>query len=132
MATAAAVVASVLRIKALIFKTASETHVGEIYYVRVYSGSVKSGDDVYNATQDRAEKVSQIFDVIGKNRVDAAALTAGDIGIAVKLRNSGTNDTLCDRSAPIRIHPIKFPSPIIDYASHSRKVFSIGFPFTAR
>ena len=101
---------------ARVFKTASETHVGEIYFVRVYSGSMKAGDDVYNTTQDRAEKMSQLFHPVGKNRSDASSLSAGDIGIAVKLRNSATNDTLCDRSAPIRLTPIAFSNPVIDFA----------------
>ena len=104
---------------AQIFKTSSEQHVGEIYFVRVYSGEMKAGMEVYNSTHNRSEKVSQLFSVVGKNRQEVESLGAGDIGIAVKLRNSGTGDTLCDRSAPIVLGPIGFPPPVIEFAIHS-------------
>ena len=80
------------------------------------SGVLVPGTEVYNSTQDRSEKISQLFFGVGKNRVEAQSLSAGDIGIAVKLRNSRTNDTLCDRSAPIRLDPVQFPPPVIDFA----------------
>ena len=106
---------------ARIFKTASETHVGEIFFVKVHTGVLKSGDEVFNSTRDRSEKVAQLFHAVGKNRMETPQLSAGDIGIAVKLRNSGTNDTLCDRSAPIKLHPIVFPDPVIDFAIRTVK-----------
>jgi elongation factor G len=104
---------------AQVFKVSSEPHVGEIYWIVVRSGVLTPGLEVYNATQDRSEKVSQLFFAVGKNRVDAQSLSAGDIGFAVKLRNARTNDTLCDRSAPIKLDPITFPAPVIDFAIHA-------------
>jgi elongation factor G len=101
---------------AIVFRTAAEAHVGELFFVRVLSGKLASGAEVFNATRDRAEKISQLFHVVGKNRLDTGELSAGDIGVAVKLRNTATNDTLCDRSAPIKLKPIPFPSPVIDFA----------------
>ncbi len=101
---------------AQVFKVSHEPHVGEMYYLVVRSGTVTPGSEVYNATRDRSEKISQLFFGIGKNRVEASSLSAGDIGIAVKLRTSHTNDTLCDRSAPIKLDPIEFPSGVIDFA----------------
>jgi elongation factor G len=101
---------------ARVFKTASETHVGEMFFVRVYSGRLGAGAEVFNASRDRSEKVSQLFTAVGKNRTDASELSAGDIGIAVKLRTTGTNDTLCDRSAPFKLDPIPFLGPVIDFA----------------
>jgi elongation factor G len=101
---------------ARVFKTAAETHVGEIFFVRVYSGTLKAGSEVFNASRDRSEKVSQLFTAVGKNRSDAGELVAGDIGIAVKLRATGTNDTLCDRSAPIKLNEIAFPAPAIEFS----------------
>jgi len=101
---------------AQVFRVASESHVGELFFLKVVSGTMKPGDDVFNASQDRAEKISQLFYAVGKNRTDADALSAGDVGIAVKLRNSAANDTLCARSAPIRLDPIPFPTPVIDFA----------------
>jgi elongation factor G len=101
---------------ARVFKTASETHVGEIFFVRVYSGRLPAGTEVFNASRDRSEKISQLFSPVGKNRVDAGEISAGDIGIAVKLRTTGTNDTLCERSAPIKLDRIAFPPPVIEFA----------------
>ncbi|MGH2571007.1 MAG: elongation factor G, partial [bacterium] len=101
---------------ARVFKTASETHVGEIFFVRVYSGKLPAGSEVFNASRDRSEKISQLFSPVGKNRIDAGEISAGDIGIAVKLRTTGTNDTLCERSAPIKLDRIAFPSPVIEYS----------------
>ncbi len=102
-----------------IFKTTSEQHVGEIFYIKVYSGVLRAGEEVFNAHRDRSEKLSQLFQVVGKNRKEVEALTAGDVGIAVKLRNSGTNDTLCERSAPVQLDLVDFPRPVIDYAVHA-------------
>ncbi len=99
-----------------VFKVSSEPHVGEIFWIVVRSGVLTPGLEVYNATQDRSEKISQLFFAVGKNRVDAQSLSAGDIGFAVKLRTARANDTLCDRSAPIKLDPIAFPSPVIDFA----------------
>ncbi|HMB67915.1 MAG TPA: elongation factor G [bacterium] len=106
---------------ARVFKTASETHVGEIYYVRVYSGTLKAGSAVFNGTRDDGEKMSQIFHAVGKNRTETESVSAGDMGIAVKLRNSGTNDTLCDKGKPISLLPIDFPSSVIDFAVRTVK-----------
>ncbi|MFN8176667.1 MAG: elongation factor G [bacterium] len=105
---------------ARIFKLAHEPHVGELYYVQIVSGVLRAGSDVWNATRGEAEKTSQLFLAVGKNRKDVEALTAGDIGIAVKLRNSGTNDTICDKSAPIKLDPIPFPAPVIDFALRTK------------
>lgn len=101
---------------AQIFKTTSETHVGEIYFVRVCSGVLKAGTEVYNGTREDSEKMSQIFHAVGKNRMETESVSAGDMGIAVKLRHSGTNDTLCNKNAPIQIAPIEFPGAVIDFS----------------
>ena len=106
---------------AFVFKTAHEAHVGELFYVKVISGTLKSGSDAWNSTRGEAEKTSQLFVAVGKNRKDVPALSAGDIGIAVKLRTSRTNDTLCDRGAPVRFPPIRFPAPVIDFAIRTKK-----------
>ncbi|MDP6803238.1 MAG: elongation factor G [Gemmatimonadota bacterium] len=107
-------------LSALVFKTAIEPHVGEVYFVKVYSGVLTAGAEVYNSGQDRAEKIAQLYHVVGKTRTDTGTLSAGDIGIAVKLKNSRTNDTLCDRSAPVKLTPVKFPEPIIDFSVSAR------------
>ena len=98
---------------ALVFKTESEPHVGEFSFFRVYSGSVKTSDDVLNPNRDASEKIGQIFAVNGKQRVDMSEVKAGDIGGVVKLKNTHTNDTLCDKKSPIQLKPIIFPDPVI-------------------
>ncbi|MBZ0269139.1 elongation factor G [bacterium] len=104
-----------------VFKTASEVHVGEIYFVRVYSGTLKAGAEVFNASRNGSEKMSQLFCAVGKNRMDTEAITAGDMGIAVKLRNSGTNDTLTEKGSGLVLAPIAFPRPVIDFSIHTVK-----------
>ena len=101
---------------ALVFKTESEPHVGEFSFFRVYSGQVKTGDDVMNPNRKTSEKIGQIFAINGKQRNDLGAIKAGDIGGAVKLKNTHTNDTLCDKKDPIQLAPIKFPDPVIRVA----------------
>lgn len=99
-----------------VFKVSHDPHVGEMFYIVVRSGVLTHGSEVYNATRDRSEKITQLFCAVGKHRTDVQQLTAGDIGVAVKLRTTHTNDTLCDRSAPIKLDPIVFPKAVIDFA----------------
>ncbi|HWO56368.1 MAG TPA: elongation factor G [bacterium] len=101
---------------ALVFKTVSEAHLGDLSLVRVYSGQLKHGDDVNNSTRGHDERIGQIYVLNGKNRAEIGVLTAGDIGAIVKLKNTHTGDTLCDRKAKIVLPPIAFPEPILDMA----------------
>lgn len=100
----------------LIFKTHIEPHMGEISYLKVYSGSITAGLDLLNGNKRANERLGQISVVLGKNRKDIDGLVAGDIGAVVKLKNSGTNDTLCDPKHEVTIEPIKFPHTLIDMA----------------
>ena len=101
---------------ALVFKTMSEPHVGELSFFRVYSGSVKNGQEVLNANRESQEKLSHISIAQGKDRVEVETLHAGDIGVVAKLRDTHTNDTLCDADRPLVIEPIRFPDPDIAVA----------------
>ncbi|HSH44339.1 MAG TPA: elongation factor G [Longimicrobiales bacterium] len=101
---------------ALIFKTLSEPHVGELSYFRIYSGSLANGDEVLNANRESAEKLTHISVTQGKDRTEVRRLHAGDIGVIAKLRDTHTNDTLCDPSRPLVIEPIRFPEPDIALA----------------
>lgn len=103
-------------ISLLIFKTHIEPHMGEISYLKVYSGAVNTGLDLLNGNKRANERLGQISVVMGKNRKDVEGLAAGDIGAVVKLKNSGTNDTLCDPKHEVTIEPIKFPHTLIDMA----------------
>jgi elongation factor G len=101
---------------ALIFKVSSETHAGDLSLIRVFSGTLSPGKEVWNASAQRAEKTGQLFYVQGKERKDAPHLIAGDIGAAVKLRESHTSQTLCDKNAPILLKPIPFPHHELEVA----------------
>ncbi len=100
---------------AFVFKTISEMHVGELSLFRVYSGTVKTGDDVLNTSKNVTERISSIFLLNGKERVDAGILSAGDIGALVKLRDTHTNNSLCDKNRSVRFKEIAIPDPIITF-----------------
>jgi elongation factor G len=101
---------------ALIFKTSSETHAGDLSMIRVFAGTLTPGKEFWNATAQRAEKIGQLFYVQGKERKDAPNLIAGDIGAAVKLRESHTGQTLCEKNFPIQLPPIPFPHHELEVA----------------
>src|SRR3989454_4518083 len=101
---------------AQVFKTMSEPHVGDVTYFRVYSGTVKNGQDVYNAPREAVEKLNHLCVTVGKDRVEIAELHAGDIGVVAKLRDTHTNDTLSTKEHSIVLHKIPFPEPVITEA----------------
>jgi elongation factor G len=98
---------------ALVFKTLSEAHLGELSFFRVYSGKVQSGSDLRNPNRNQTEKMGQIFLMNSRERKNVDHITAGDIGAAVKLKNTYTGDTLCDPKAPVVLPEITFPTPVI-------------------
>ncbi len=101
---------------ALVFKTLAEPHVGDVSYFRVLSGKVANGQEVFNATRDGVEKLGHLSIPCGKERVEVAALHAGDIGCVTKLRNTHTNDTLSTKEHPIRLPAIVFPESVVHFA----------------
>jgi len=103
-------------LSALVFKTVSEPHVGELSFFRVFSGAMKSGIEVANPNKGKTEKIGQIFSMNGKERKEIGILNVGDIGAVVKLKNTHTGDTLCDKGNPIQLLEIKFPDPVIRVA----------------
>jgi len=104
---------------ALVFKTHSEPHVGEVSYFRIFSGSVSNGQEVFNATRDVTEKMHHICVSQGKERIEVPRLFAGDIGCVAKLKNTHTNDTLSTREHPVRLPQIRFPEPVVSFAVHA-------------
>ncbi|MCZ6857941.1 MAG: elongation factor G [Gemmatimonadetes bacterium] len=98
---------------AQIFKTISEPHVGDVTLFRVWSGAVANGAEAWNAPRDTVEKLSHLSVAQGKERDEVARLSAGDIGVVAKLKNTHTNDTLSTASSPIVLPKIPFPEPII-------------------
>jgi len=93
-----------------VFKTAVEPHIGEINYFKVMSGRVTEGMDLTNNTNDGKERLSQLFAVAGKKREKVTELVAGDIGAAVKLKNTKTNHTLSAPGKGIEFEPLTFPN----------------------
>ncbi len=100
-------------VAALIFKTTTEAHVGEMSYFRVFSGTLRSGDELVNATKGGSEKINQIYRSLGKQRDGIDHLIAGDMAVTVKLRDSKTGDSLTSSSRKVNIDPPKFPEPSI-------------------
>src|SRR5207253_534815 len=84
-----------------VYKTVSEPHVGELSFFRVYSGSIKPGLDLLNDSNNKPERLAQIFVMNGKERREVIALHAGDMGAVVKLKDTHTNNTLSSKSFPV-------------------------------
>ena len=101
---------------ALVFKTTSEPHVGELSFFRVFGGSVKNGDEVLNPGREQTEKLSHLSVPQGKDRLEVDELRAGDIGVVAKLKNTHTNDTLASPAHPLRLEGIDFPEPDVAVA----------------
>ncbi|MGD8276641.1 MAG: elongation factor G [Gemmatimonadota bacterium] len=101
---------------ALVFKTATEPHVGELSFFRVFSGTVSNGQDVFNANREVAEKLTHVSISLGKERIEVPLLHAGDIGVVAKLKNTHTGDTLCSESRPLVLESVPFPEPDIQLA----------------
>ncbi|MBA3558323.1 MAG: elongation factor G [Gemmatimonadaceae bacterium] len=104
---------------ALVFKTLSEPHVGDVSYFRIFSGSVASGQEVYNATRNGIEKLGHLSIAQGKDRIEISRLRAGDIGCVAKLKNTHTNDTLSTREHPVRLPQTRIPEPLVSFAIHA-------------
>lgn len=101
---------------ALVFKTTTEPHVGELSFFRIFSGSVTNGQEVVNASDGATEKLGHLSVPLGKERVEVKRLHAGDIGVVAKLKHTHTNDTLCESGRRLALDPIDFPRPDIAVA----------------
>ncbi len=94
-----------------VFKTSFESHIGEVNFFKVMSGTITEGMDVTNSRTANKERLSQLFAPYGKNRTKVTQLAAGDIGCTVKLKNTNTNDTLCGPGASYAFPKVPFPNP---------------------
>ena len=101
---------------AYVFKTIAEQHVGELNLVRLYSGALEPGDEVVNSSQKTNERVGQIFELNGHERTEVEKAVAGDIVALVKLKNTHTGDTLCQKAKDIILSGVEFPEPLIRVA----------------
>ena len=102
----------------LVFKTTADPYVGKLTYFRVYSGTLKSDSQVWNANKGQPERIGQVFVMRGKNQEATPSLVAGDIGAVAKLAETSTGDTLCAREHPVTLSPIQFPNPIFSASIH--------------
>lgn len=96
-----------------IYKTITEPQVGMVSYFKVYSGTVRNGDELINSKNGVHERISQVYESEGKVRHTIDYLQAGDIGVTLKLKNSHTNNTLYSKGHEKVIEPIQFPHPRI-------------------
>jgi elongation factor G len=101
---------------ALAFKIATDPFVGKLTFFRCYSGVLKSGSYVYNATKDKRERVGRLLQMHANKRDEIEEVRAGDIAAAIGLRDTRTGDTMCDDEHPIILEAMKFPNPVIDVA----------------
>ncbi|HOE70563.1 MAG TPA: elongation factor G [Brevefilum sp.] len=101
---------------AMVFKIVTDSYVGRLAYVRVYSGKIKKGDTYLNATQGKRERVARLLRMYADHREDMDELRAGDIGAILGLKQSFTGDTLCDPSKQVLLEAISFPHPVISVA----------------
>jgi elongation factor G len=101
---------------ALVFKTATEPHVGELSYFRVFSGVAVSGMEAYNAGRGLTEKLNHVSIPLGRERLEVPRLHAGDIGVVAKLKGTTTNDTLSSPGRPLTLEKIEFPQPDVSVA----------------
>ncbi len=95
-----------------VFKTVIEPHLGELSLFRVYSGTVESGTELFNVPRNTSEKMGQLYALMGKDRKDVASMSAGDIGAAVKLKNTHSGDTLASKGKPYLMPAIDIPAPV--------------------
>ncbi len=101
---------------ALVFKTIADPFAGKVTMFRIYAGTMTSDSVVLNANKGAKERIGQLLLLRGKQQTPVEALVAGDMGAVVKLKETGTGDTLCDDKAPIRIPQIPIPAPVISFA----------------
>jgi len=101
---------------ALIFKIMTDPFVGQLAFVRVYSGKLESGATIYNVAKGRRERVGRLLQMHANKREEISEVLAGDIAAAVGLKTVTTGDTICDEKEPIILESIDFPIPVISVA----------------
>jgi len=101
---------------ALAFKIMTDPFVGQLSFIRVYSGVMQSGSSVFNSTKGRTERVGRLLKMHANKREEIKEVFAGDIAAAVGLRSVSTGDTICDEKHPILLESMDFPEPVIALA----------------
>lgn len=101
---------------ALCFKIATDPYVGRLHYIRVYSGTLKAGDYVYNASRRAKERITKLIRMHANKQEVIDYIHTGDIAAAVGLKETKTGDTLCTEANPILVEAMRFPEPVIQQA----------------
>ncbi len=107
---------------ALAFKIATDPFVGNLTFMRVYSGVLNSGDTVFNSVKQRRERIGRLLQMHANSRQEIKEVCAGDIAAAVGLKDVTTGDTLCDQNKIIILEKIDFPEPVISVAVEPRSM----------
>ena len=105
---------------ALVFKIMTDPFVGQLAFVRIYSGAMKTGDSVLNTHKGQRERIGRLLKMHANKREETKEVWAGDIAAAVGLRNVTTGDTICDPRSPVVLESIQFPAPVISLAVEPR------------
>jgi elongation factor G len=101
---------------ALVFKIMTDPFVGQLAFIRVYSGHLTAGDAVYNVAKSRRERIGRLVKMHANKREEITEVLAGDICAAVGLKSVSTGDTICDEKSPVILENIDFPAPVIQLA----------------
>ena len=111
---------------ALAFKIMTDPYVGKLAYFRVYSGTMKSGSYVLNATKGKKERVGRILQMHANKRQELDMVYAGDIAAAIGFKGTTTGDTICDEKHPVILESMEFPEPVIELAIEPKTKASQG------
>ena len=101
---------------ALVFKIMTDPFVGQLAFIRVYSGRLGAGDSIFNVAKGRKERIGRLVKMHANKREEITEVLAGDICAAVGLKSVSTGDTICDEKAPVILESIDFPTPVIQLA----------------
>jgi len=103
-------------LSSLVFKIMTDPYIGKLSFVRVYSGTLKSGSYVYNPTKEVKERINRLVLIHADHKKDVTEIHSGNLGAIIGLKKSTTGDTLCDVEHPIILESMKFPEPVISIA----------------
>ncbi|MFH1652669.1 MAG: elongation factor G [Pseudomonadota bacterium] len=103
-------------VAAHVFKITSDPGIGDIFFFKLYSGRLTSGDDVYNSNSSSSERIGHILSVKGKDREEINSISAGDIAAVAKLKETSINDSFSTKNERLKFKPIEFPTPVVPLA----------------